>query len=125
MSRMFTPGSAVPGTAYPGQGLGMPTKYAVPTSAIPGDVYPGQVIRLFNPPRRKRRLDDRDRLFSRMSFSEGLTVLKQSDGSFVTVEVPTNEQLAAAAAVYAGGHIHQVSLEEADALTAAGYEVIE
>ena len=103
----------------------MPSQYATPSVAIPGNVYPGQVFRLFDPPRRKRRLDDRDRLFNRMSFSEGLTVLKQSDGSFVTVEVPTNEQVEAAAAVYAGGHIHQVSLAEADALTAAGYEVIE
>ena len=103
----------------------MPEKFAVPNAATPGDAYPGQAFRLFDPPRRKRRLDDRDRLFSRMSFSEGLTVLKQPDGSFVTVEAPTNEQLAAAAAVYAGGHIHQVSLAEADALTAAGYEVIE
>ena len=101
----------------------MPDKLAVPVAAIPGDVYPGQTFRRFKPPVRKRRLDDRDRLFRRMSLVEGLTVLKNEDGSYVTVETPTPEQAAAAAAVYVGGHIYEVALAEADALTAAGYEV--
>src|SRR5690349_17553873 len=101
----------------------MPDKLALPTAAVPGDVYPGQVFRQFNPPRKRRRMDDRDRLFGRMSLSEGLTVLKQADGAYITVEVPTPEQEATAVAVYAGGHIHEVALVEADALTAAGYEV--
>lgn len=101
----------------------MPAKYAVPTSAIPGDTYPGQTFRLFSPPVRRRRMDTRDPLFRRMSLNDPQTVLKNVDGTYVVVESPTPEQAAAAAVVYTGGHTYQVSLAEADALTAAGYEV--
>ena len=101
----------------------MPSKYAVPASAIPGDVYPGQTFRLFSPPTRRRRMDTRDPLFRRMFLSDPQTILKNADGSYVAVESPTTSQAADAAYVYVGGHTYQVSLEEADALTAAGYEV--
>jgi hypothetical protein len=96
---------------------------AVPDAAIPGDVYPGHVFRRFHPPTRRRRMNDRDPLFGRMFINEGITVLKNPDGSYVTVASPSPEQVADAAAVYTGGHVYEVSLVEADALTAAGYEV--
>lgn len=101
----------------------MPSQFAVPTSAIPGQVYPGQVFRLFSPPTRRRRMDDRDPLFGRMFINEGITVLKNPDGSYITVESPAPAQVDAAAVVYTGGHVYEVPLVEADALTAAGYEV--
>ena len=101
----------------------MPSPYAVPSSALPGQVYPGQAFRLFTPPVRRRRMDRSDRLFGRMFIDDPQTILKNSDGTYVAVESPSPEQAANAAAVYAGGHVYQVSLEEADALTAAGYEV--
>ena len=101
----------------------MPSNFAVPTSALPGQVYPGQTFRLFTPPTRRRRMDNRDPLFRRMFLNEQQTVLKNMDGSYVAVESPTPSQAAGAAYVYVGGHTYQVSLDEAAALTAAGYEV--
>lgn len=67
----------------------------------------------------------RDRLFCRMKLAVGLTVLKSESGGYVTVEHPTNEQIDAAAIAYLGGHVYEVSDDEADSLTAAGYEVTE
>lgn len=51
----------------------------------------------------------------------GRTVLKATNGTYSTVDVPTVDQMAAAAAVYQGGHVYTVSTAEAAALTAAGY----
>lgn len=51
----------------------------------------------------------------------GRTVLKASDGSYSTVDVPTGEQIDAAAMVYLGGHRYQITSAEAAALTTAGY----
>lgn len=64
-----------------------------------------------------------DRLFCRMKLPVGLSVLKSEAGAYTTVECPTPEQIDAAAITYLGGHDYEVSAEEADALTAAGYEV--
>ncbi|KJK12574.1 hypothetical protein UB45_07810 [Terrabacter sp. 28] len=101
----------------------MPAHIAVPQSASPGIVYPGQSFLLFTPPSRRRRMDTRDPLFRRMFINEGMTLVKDADGSYVLVDTPSEEQSASAAVVYTGGHTYQVSLAEADALTAAGYEV--
>ena len=66
-----------------------------------------------------------DRLFCRMKLPVGLTVLKSESGGYTALENPTNEQIDAAAIAYIGGHVYDVSAEEADSLTAAGYEVTE
>ena len=50
----------------------------------------------------------------------GRTVLKLN-GSYVTVDVPSTDQVLAATEVYQGGHIYVISESTAAALTAAGY----
>lgn len=50
----------------------------------------------------------------------GRTVLKES-GVYTTVDLPEADRIAAADAVYLGGHIYDVDATEAAALTAAGY----
>lgn len=52
-------------------------------------------------------------------------MLKAHDGSYRTVDYPTQDEIAASAAVYLGGHIYEVSADEASALTNAGYTVEE
>jgi hypothetical protein len=52
----------------------------------------------------------------------GQTVLK-IDGVYQTVSHPSQSQIDAASEVYLGGHVHDISQETADALTAAGYVV--
>lgn len=55
----------------------------------------------------------------------GSTVLKDENGTYQTVDMPTDVQVNQAAAVYLGGHVYDVSAGEAEALTTAGYEVAE
>lgn len=82
---------------------------ALPTFEPPTVEYPG------GPPS--------DRLFGRMKFPRGITVLKNG-ASYVALENPTDEQVAAADAAYVGGRTHEIfSLDEVAALEAAGYEV--
>lgn len=52
----------------------------------------------------------------------GRSVLK-IDGTYRTVDVPTQAQIDAATEVYLGGHIYEVTSTVATALTAAGYTV--
>lgn len=66
-----------------------------------------------------------DRLWCRYSIPVGLTVLKSASGGYSTVEHPSTEQIDAAAITYLGGHVYEISAEEAASLTAAGYEVTE
>jgi len=77
----------------------------------------------FTPPTVWRTLDPSDRLFCRMKLPVGVAVIKSESGAYTTVENPSDEQIAAAAAAYLGGHTYEISASEADALTAAGYEV--
>lgn len=99
------------------------------TNAIVGQAIVGQTVvghvggSLFTPPTVLRRMDTRDRLFSRMSLPVGLTVLKSPLGAYTTVENPSPDQIDAAAVTYLGGHVYPVSDAEAASLTAAGYEV--
>jgi hypothetical protein len=44
-------------------------------------------------------------------------------GTYVTVEGPTTEQMESASEVWLGGHINEVSAEQASALQGAGYTV--
>lgn len=51
----------------------------------------------------------------------GRSVLKAHDGTYTTVDTPTGDQIDAASVAYIGGHIYEISDDEAAALTAAGY----
>lgn len=66
-----------------------------------------------------------DRLFCRLNIPVGLTVLKSASGGYELVEDYSPEQLDAAVVAYIGGHVYEVSDDEANSLTAAGYEVTE
>lgn len=55
--------------------------------------------------------------------ARGRTVLKE-DGVYRTVDTPTISEVNAADIAYLGGHVYQVSDEEADSLRAAGYDVL-
>jgi hypothetical protein len=66
-----------------------------------------------------------DRLFCRMKLPVGVTVLKSQSGGYSTVENPSPAEIDAALVTYLGGCTYEVSAAEADALTAAGYEVTE
>jgi hypothetical protein len=100
------------------------------TRAFPGLAYPGSTYPAFaaggkfKPPKGPRKPYSReDRLFMRLKFDTGLTLLKWPDGSYQTVENVSDDQIEQASIVYLGGHEYDVSVEEAVALTAAGYEV--
>lgn len=77
-------------------------------------------MRLFVPPGRLVRRQVDHPLFGRMRQMDGVTVLKE-DGLYRQVQNPTPEEIEAAEAAYVGGHEYVISIEEADALTAAGY----
>lgn len=53
----------------------------------------------------------------------GRTVLKSADGTYRTVDNPTQLEVLEAAVAYLGGHVYDVDAAEAAALTAAGYTV--
>jgi hypothetical protein len=55
----------------------------------------------------------------------GVTVLKMTDGSYVSVQTPTQTQIEAPAVdiIYFGGHVYEVDDVEASALQAAGFTV--
>ena len=50
----------------------------------------------------------------------GRSVLK-IDGTYQTIDYPTQDQIDSATEVYLGGHIYEVSSATATALTTAGY----
>lgn len=61
-----------------------------------------------------------DNLWVRMSVPHSYALLK-TGGFYREVVNPTNEEIAAADIAYLGGHIYQVTPDEAAALNAAGY----
>lgn len=62
-------------------------------------------------------------LFARLKTPVGLTVVKR-DGFYKQFISPDPDvDLAGADAVYFGGHTYQITQDEADSLTAAGYTV--
>jgi len=54
----------------------------------------------------------------------GRSVLKQANGTWVTVDQPTQAQINAALVYYQGGRVYTITQAEAEALYAAGYTVI-
>lgn len=77
-------------------------------------------MRLFVPPGRVERVQSGHPLFGRMTIKRGVTLLKEG-GIYRQVEHPSSEEMAAAEAAYIGGHVYVVSIEEAAALSTAGY----
>lgn len=63
------------------------------------------------------------RLFDRMRFRKGLTVLKLGS-EYVELRFPSQDELAEANLYYLGGHVYTVSDSEAADLVSAGYEVV-
>ena len=74
---------------------------------------------LFTPPGAERPVGT-DRLWARFTFPVSFTLLKK-DGFYTLTETPADEDVAAADLAYLSGHTYQVTSNEADALTAAGY----
>lgn len=74
---------------------------------------------VFTPP---VRLEHRGkhRLFGRLRFRQGMTLLKEA-GLYRQVEVATAEEIAAADIAYLGGHRYLISADEANDLIEAGY----
>src|SRR5690349_2675903 len=102
----------------------MPQTRAFPGVAIPGATYPGSPGPRFKPPKGRRQpFSQKDRLWQRLRFDTGLTLLKWPDGSYQTVENVSDDQIEQASIAYIGGHEYDVDEDEAAALTAAGYEV--
>lgn len=62
----------------------------------------------------------RSRLGAFFRHNVGRTVLN-TGGTFTSVQYPSDSQIAAATAVYLGGHVHTITADEAAELTAAGY----
>lgn len=76
----------------------------------------------FEPPYIEEGVDTGSRLFNRVRFRKGLSVLK-IDGEYYEMRYPSQDDLAMASVYYMGGHIHTVSDADAADLIAAGYEV--
>jgi len=69
-------------------------------------------------------VDPGRQLFKRYSaLPRGRSVLHMRDGSFIVLDNPTGDQIAAALFAYIGGHIYDITDAEAALLVAAGFEV--
>jgi hypothetical protein len=76
----------------------------------------------FTTPYIEEGVDTGHRLFNRMRFRKGLSVLKIGD-EYIETRYPSQDELAMCSFYYMGGHVHNVSDVEAADLIAAGYEV--
>lgn len=77
-------------------------------------------IYLFTPTTVYERIVSRHPLFGRMSLHRGVSLLRNG-GIYRQVRNPGDEQIAAAEVAYVGGHVYEVSDEEAGRLREAGY----
>jgi len=76
----------------------------------------------FTTPYIEEGVDTGHRLFNRMRFRKGISVLK-IDNDYVELRYPSQDELALASVYYMGGHTYTISDTAAADLTAAGYEV--
>lgn len=67
------------------------------------------------------------RLLTFYNFPYAFSVIKYADGTYATVIAPSIDQFddPAIAFIYQGGHVYEVTPQEAAALTAAGYQPYE
>jgi len=77
-------------------------------------------VNTFSPPGRLEHWPVMHPLFGRLSIMRGVSLLKES-GVYRQTSEPLAEEIAAAEITYLGGHVYEVTAEEAAALTAAGY----
>lgn len=59
--------------------------------------------------------------FSRFGIHRGISILRRQDGSYYTTRFPAQTELEEMAAYYMGGHVHTLTVDEAEDLTEAGY----
>ena len=59
-------------------------------------------------------------LFRFYQYNVGVSVLREHDGTYRTVETPSGDDMANADRVFLGGHVHLVTDEEAAEIQAAG-----
>ena len=64
-----------------------------------------------------------DRLFIRVKLDRGITILENPPGAYRAVRFPTQDEIAAAATAYMGGHEYEVDDATRAALIAAGVGV--
>jgi hypothetical protein len=62
-----------------------------------------------------------DRLNIRFGIHRGITIMQDASGVWSAVRYPAQTEIETARAVYMGGHRHVLTVDEADALIAAGY----
>lgn len=92
-------------------------------SAFYGDYYGGTFTHRFSGPTVDVRWDTGERLTTLFSKMErGLTVI-QNGAVFTSKRFPSQVELREADAYWLGGHVHDISETEAEALEDAGYEV--
>lgn len=66
-----------------------------------------------------------DRLFVRVKLPRGISILENPPGAYRAVRFPTQDEIAAAATAYMGGHEYEVGYDTKAALIAAGIGVDE
>lgn len=90
---------------------------------IPTVIPPIEPTYCFSPPSIRQGPADPqgERLWLYYKNDVGITVLKNYDGTYTQTQFPSQDDVAAAAAAYLGGHIYVVKQSEAFALNAAGY----
>ena len=63
----------------------------------------------------------RERFWSRVKMDSGIALVKFPDGTYRTTDLVDRESYPEGSTVYDGGHIYEVTTDEAAALAAAGY----
>jgi hypothetical protein len=76
----------------------------------------------FETPYIEEGVDTGHRLFNRMRFRKGISVLRIDD-EYIEMRYPSQDEIAIASVYYMGGHTYKVSNAEAANLQAAGYTV--
>jgi hypothetical protein len=101
------------------------TQLAVPGLGVPGVTYPGRMPQIVPPFVERPMAPDRPehRPFNRVKYRVAVTVLKDGFGNYRSLENPTEDDINNAAAAYLGGRDYEISVDEANALETAGYEV--
>lgn len=81
----------------------------------------------FTPPEYDQKPVRTHRLLTFFNFPNAFSVLKYADGTYQTVLSPSIDQFSDPSIVfiYQGGHVYEVSAQEAAALQAAGYQPYE
>jgi hypothetical protein len=94
----------------------------IPSEEALGDPQVSLLHRLvFRPPTVQEQPAARDILLIRYGIHRGITVIKRQDGTFYQTRFPDQATVEESARVYWGGHVNEISVEDALALIDAGY----